>query len=523
MRRVREVLRLTFDQRRSQREVAQSLGVSQGSVHAYLVRFTASGLGWPLPSDLSEAELEARLFRRAALPPSPLRPLPDWPTIRRELTRKGVTRQLLWREYKTQHPDGYQYTQFCRYYRAWAATLEPVLRQVYVAGERAFVDYAGPTLLVVDPTTGIERRVSIFVGALGASHLLYVEATETQTLPDWIGAQVRMLEYFGGAPELLIPDQASALVRRPCSYDPGLNPTYQEFAAHYGITILPARLAAPRDKAKIETGVLIMEREVLAPLRDEVFPSLAAVNAALATGRERVNDRPFQKLPGSRRSVFEAVERAALRPLPPTRYEFAEWRRAKVNIDYHIAVENHFYSVPYALVGARVDVRLTATTIEILTGGKRVAAHARSRVRGHYTTDPGHRPKSHQQHLEWTPSRLIHWGATVGPATGQVVAQILARLPHPEQGYRACLGLLALRRRYGEARLNAAATRALATGVVSYRSIKSMLASGVDQLPPEETATPSLHLPATHAHVRGADYYRDAVLLPPPSSIAGDG
>lgn len=247
---------------------------------------------------------------------------------------------------------------------------------------------------------------------------------------------------------------------------------------------------------------------MLAPLRDECFPSLAAVNAALAAGCERVNARPFQKLPGSRRSVFETLERAALRPLPPTRYELAEWRRAKANIDYHVAVEQHFYSVPYALVGAQVDVRLTATTVEILAGGKRVAAHARSRVPGRYTTNPGHRPKSHQQHLEWTPSRLIRWGAAVGPATGQVVEHILARLPHPEQGYRACLGLLALRRRYGDTRLDAAAARALALGAVSYRSIKSMLTSGLDRLPLAEPTAP-LRLPATHAHLRGADYYRD--------------
>lgn len=507
MRRVLDVLRLTFDQQRSQREVAQSLGLSQGSVHAYLTRFAASGLAWSVASTLSAAELEARRFQRPVLPTG--RPLPDWATVRQELTRKGVTLQLLWGEYRAQHPEGYQYTQFCRHYRAWAATLEPVLRQVYVAGERAFVDYAGPTLPLVDPTTGEERRASIFVGALGASHLLYTEATETQTLPDWIGAQVHMLEAFGGVPELLIPDQASALVRRPCSYEPELHPPYQEFAAHYGTTILPARLASPRDKSKVEVGVQIIEREVLAPLRDEVFPSLAALNAALAAGCERVNTRPFQKLPGSRRSVFEALERAALRPLPPTRYELAEWRRAKANIDYHVAVEQHFYSVPYALVGAQVDVRLTATTVEILAGGKRVAAHVRRRIPGRYTTDPGHRPKAHQRHLEWTPSRLIHWGATVGPATGQVVERILARLPHPEQGYRACLGLLALRRRYGDARLDAAATRALTAGAVSYRSIKSMLASGLDRLPLEGPAAPRLCLPATHAHLRGADYYRD--------------
>lgn len=529
MRKVVEALRLRFEQHLSHRAIAQSLGLSQGSVQHTLARFAASGLRWPLPPEVQaggDAALEARLFRRPALPPPAARPLPDWPTVQQELTRKGVTRQLLWLEYKARHPDGYQYTQFCRQYHAWAATLDPVLRQVYVAGDRAFVDYAGPTVPVVDPATGAERPAQIFVGALGASHLVYTVATWTQTLPDWIAAHVGMLEYFGGSPRLIVPDNAAALVRQPCYYEPEINATYQDFATHYGTAILPTRVAAPRDKAKVETAVQIVEREILAPLRHQGFTSLAELNAALAVRLEGVNDRPFQKLPGSRRSVFEATERAALRPLPATRYELATWRTAKVNIDYHIAVERHYYSVPYALVGATVDVRLTATTVEILRAGTRVAAHPRSPQPGRATTDPTHRPKAHQRHLEWSPSRLIRWGERLGPATGKVVTTILARFPHPEQGYRACLGLLSLARRYGPARVEAAATRALATGAVSYKSVKSMLATGVDQLAlpgtdASGTDHPPLRLPVTHAHIRGAAYYRDAVAASPtPTSTA---
>ena len=520
MRKVMEVLRLRFEQRLSQRVIAQTLGVAQGSVNTYLARFAASGLGWPLPPDLDEAALEARLFTRAPFPPADARPLPDWASVRQELTRKGVTLQLLWQEYKAQHPDGdqkpYQYTQFCRHFHAWAATIDPVLRQVYVAGERTFVDYAGPTMPIVDLETGEEREAQIFVAALGASHLIYAEATWTQTLPDWIGAHVRMLEYFGGVTALIIPDNASALVRHPCYYEPEVHPTYRDFAAHYNTVILPTRVASPRDKAKVETAVQIVEREILAPLRHERFTSLAELNHALALALERVNGRPFQKLAGSRRSLFDAIERAALRPLPATRYELAEWRRAKVNIDYHISVERHLYSVPYALVGQTVDVRLTATMVEILHRGTRVAAHALCLVAAHAgraTTDPSHRPKSHQQHLEWSPSRLITWGERIGPSTGRVVHEILERFPHPEQGYRACLGLFSLARRYTPARLEAASTRALATKTVGYRSIKSMLASGVDQLPlPDATeSAPPVRLPTTHQHVRGADYYRQAL------------
>ena len=510
MRNVVEALRLAFDQHRSRREIAAILALSQSTVHAYVVRFRASGLAWPLPEELDEAALEARLFTRGAFPPPPTRPVPDWATVHQELKRKGVTLQLLWAEYKEAASEParcYQYTQFCRHYHAWAGTLEPVLRQVHVAGERLFVDYAGPTMPVVDPRTGEIRDAQIFVGALGASHLLYVEATWTQTLPDWIGAHVRMLEYVGGVPALIVPDNLKSAVRQPCYYEPDLHTTYQDFATHYTTAILPARAYHPRDKAKVETAVQIVEREVLAPLRHDVFHSLAELNHALAFARERVNDRPFQKLAGSRRTLFEQTERATLRPLPAARYELAEWKTAKVNIDYHISVEGHLYSVPYRLVGAAVSVRLTATMLEVLQHGTRVAVHARSALKGRYTTEPTHRPKSHQQHLEWSPSRLVAWGASVGEATARVVGAILARQPHPEQGYRACLGLLSLSRRYDRPRLEAASLRALTSGAVSYRAVKSILATGLDHVPLEEIP-PSLHLPATHENVRGAAYYQ---------------
>jgi transposase len=510
MRKVFEALRLTFDQDRSQREIGTILSLSQSTVHDYVVRFRATGLPWPLPVEIDEAVLETRLFTRGALPPSAVRPVPDWATVHQELKRKGVTLQLLWAEYQEAASEParcYQYTQFCRLYHAWAGTLEPVLRQVHVAGERLFVDYAGPTMPVVDAQTGEIREAQIFVGALGASHLMYVEATWTQKLPDWIGSHVRMLEYIGGVTGLIVPDNLKSAVHKPCYYEPELNLTYQDFATHYGTAILPARAYHPRDKAKAETAVQIAERELLAPLRHDVFHSLAELNHALAFGRERVNDRPFQKLAGSRRSVFEASERATLRPLPPARYELAEWTTAKANIDYHISVDSHFYSVPFHLIGAKMVVRLTATTLEVLHRGTRVAAHARSARVGGYTTEPTHRPKSHQQHLEWSPSRLIAWGASIGEATARVVTAILERQPHPEQGYRACLGLLSLGRRYDRLRLEAASVRALDSGAVSYRSVKSILAKGLDQLPLEETP-PSLHLPATHAHVRGAAYYQ---------------
>lgn len=516
MRKIVEILRLAYERGWSIRQIAESIGAPHSTVGDYLRRFRATGLPWPLPPELDHAAaLEARLFA-ATSSKAVARPLPDWATVHRELQRKGVTLELLWQEYKRTYPDGYQYTRFCILYRTWAAQLDPVLRQEHKAGEKVFVDYAGQTIDVVDPATGEVRDAQLFVGVLGASSFLYAEATWTQTLPDWLGAHVRMLEYFGGVPALIVPDNLKAGVRHACYYEPDLNRTYHDFAVHYATAILPTRTARPRDKAKVEAGVQLAERWLLAPLRDQTFTSLGALNHELARLREALNDRPFQKLDGTRRTRFLALDRPALRPLPPTPYEWAEWRSARVNIDYHIAVDKHLYSVPFTLVQATVEVRLTTNMVEVLHQGKRVAVHPRSARPGGFTTDPTHRPKSHQAHLEWTPSRLIRWGESVGAATGHVVTTILERYPHPEQGYRACLGLLSLGRRYTAARLEAACVRARTTGAMSYRSVKSILATGLDQAPLDEP--PALTLPLTHAHVRGAAYYRHALAVPPNES-----
>lgn len=509
MRMIRDVLRLRFEAGLSERYAARSLGVPRTTVQDYCARLGASGLTWPLAATLTDGALEQALFPRAmALAPAG-RPLPDWAQIAQEKKRKGVTLLLLWQEYRQREPTGYSYSQFAERYRQWRDTIDPVMRQEYRAGERLFVDYAGLTVDIVDAATGEIREAQIFVAALGASNFTYAEATWTQSLPDWIASHVRMLEYFGGVPALLIPDNLRAGVTYASYYAPEINATYAEFATHYGTAVLPTRVAAPRDKAKVETAVQIVERELLAPLRHHRFPSLAELNAALRERLERLNDRPFQKLPGTRRSLFEATDRPALRPLPATRYEYAEWRTAKVNIDYHIAVEKHCYSVPYSLVRATVDVRLTATMCEILHQGQRVAAHVRRASAGGYSTDPAHRPKSHTRHLEWTPSRLVHWGESIGVATGAVVAHILEHKPHPEQGYRACLGLLSLGKRFGNARLEAAAQRAQATGAMTYRSLHSILKLGLDHIPPD-AIEPTTHLPATHDNVRGAGYYAES-------------
>lgn len=502
MRKIREVLRLRA-QGLSDREIARAVRCARTSVGRIRVRAEEVGLRWPLPEELTESALEALLFPPPPPPGIYPRPVPEWSHVHRELHRQGVTLQLLWLEYKADHPDGYQYSRFCHLYGEWKANLDPVLRREHKAGEKTFVDYAGQTVPVVDPQTGEVREAQIFVGVLGASNFTFAEATWTQSLPDWTSSHVRMFEYFGGVTELLIPDNLGSGVSKACRYEPDINPTYQELATHYGTAVLPARKAKPRDKAKVENGVLVAERWLLAPLRNHTFFGLHELNREIARLLDALNDRPFQKLDGTRRSLFEELDRPALKPLPANRYEYAECRKARVNIDYHIAVENHFYSVPNRLLRKQVDVRLTASTVEVLYDGQRVATHPRSWRKGGFTTDPTHRPKAHQAHLEWTPSRMINWAEKTGPHTAATFTQIFEGKAHPEQGYRACLGILRLGERYSPERLEAACHRALTLGGASYRSIKSILEHGLDRLPSEEQAT--LDLPQDHENLRNPD------------------
>ncbi|HSB52832.1 MAG TPA: IS21 family transposase [Gemmatimonadales bacterium] len=504
MRTIREILRLKWDCQRSNREIAQSCHIARSSVAECLARATATGLTWPLPPECDDGTLEARLYRRAGRPPGPPRPLPDWATLHQELRSPGVTLQLLWQEYKAGDPAGLQYSQFCVHYRQWARTLDICLRQEHRAGEKLFLDYAGQSLWVTDPATGSRTPVALFIAVLGASNYTYAEATRAADLSSWIGSHVRAFEYLGGVPAALIPDNHKSAVLHPDRYEPDLHPTYLDLATHYGTTILPTRVRRPKDKAKVETAVLIVERWIVAALRHRTFFSLAELNAAIGELLEHLNSRRFRKLPGSRRTLFAALDQPALRPLPATPYVFAEWKRARANIDYHVALEDHYYSVPYQLVHHEVQLRFSATVVEIFHKGQRVASHLRSAQRGGFTTDPAHRPKAHQEYLAWTPSRLVHWGDTIGPATGQLVAAILASRPHPEQGYRSCLGLLRLSQQYPVARLEAACARALALRATSYKSVQSILRTGLDQQLLVPLATPPR---PTHAHVRGPAYY----------------
>jgi transposase len=508
MRKIKEVLRLHYEKGLSAREIARSLDIGRGTIRNYLARVQRAGLSWPLPPEIDETTLEHRLFSSFHPVVQEKRQMPPMEYLHQELKRKGVTLLLLWHEYKEKSPEGYQYSQFCRLYHQWAEKLDPCLHQEYRAAEKLFVDYAGQTMEITDPETGEIHPVQIFVATLGASNYTFTEATLSQDLPSWIQSHVHAFEFFQGVTEILTPDNLRDAVTRSCRYEPDLNATYRELAEHYGTVIIPARVSKPRDKAKVESGVLQVERWVLAPLRHRTFFSLAELNEAIRVQLEFLNNRPFEKLQATRKSLFETLEKPVLKPLPTHRFVFAEWKTARVNIDYHIEVDRHYYSVPYQLIHEKVEVRLTGTTVEVFLKGHRVASHLRSYVAGKHTTLLEHMPKSHQKFLEWTPSRLIHWAGTIGPQTQKLVTFILNNRPHPEQGYRSCLGVLRLQKRYTPERLEAACARALAFKAYSYKNVESILKKGLDQQP-LATTPPQTRLPLLeHENLRGKEYYQ---------------
>ena len=504
MRKTREILRLAYEVKIPARQIARSLHVSPTTVGNCLERARAAGLTWPLPEEMEDGHLEELLYGEEK---ERDRPLPDMRYLRKELSKKGVTLMLLWEEYLEGHPDDhYSYSQFCRVYRDWAGGLEISMHQDYKAGEKVFVDFAGQTIPVVDPSTGEITQAQVFVAAMGFSSCTYAEATPSQELPHWTRAHKNAFEFFGGVPHILTSDNLKSGVTHPCRYEPDVNQTYSDMATHYGCCVMPARVKKARDKAKVESAVLQAERRVIAPLRNRTFHSIAEVNLAIAEQVEFLNNRKMKELDASRREIFCEIDKPALLPLPEHPYEFAEWKKDRtVNIDYHVELDHHYYSVHYRLIKEKVDVRFTSHTVEIFHKGRRVASHARSFRKGGYTTIDDHRPASHKAHLEWNPSRIISWAGETGPATARLVAEIIERKPHPEMGYRSCLGIIRLGTKYGAERIEAAARRALTAGAFSYRSVKSILETGVDRLEDGEGGD-TLPLPE-HDNVRGPDYY----------------
>ena len=502
MRQIRQMLRLARDGV-SAREIGRTLGVARSTVQDNLKRALAAGLAWPLAGDLTDAVLEQRLFAHAGVRRGfRRRREPDWASLACELKRPGVNLMVLWEEYRAGHPEGYGYSRFCDLFREFERRLSPTMRQDHPAGDKVFVDYSGKKIMIVDRETGVVRDAEIFVAVLGASNYTYAEATWTQTLPDWIEAHVRMFRFFGGVPRLVVPDNLKSGVHRASFYDPEINRSYGMMASHYGVGVLPARPRKPRDKAKVEAGVRFAQTYILGRLRRLTFFSLAEANTAIAAALERINAHIMRRLGVSRRQLFETVEMPVLASLPDVDYQFAEWRVARVSLDYHVEIDGFFYSVPHGLIREQVDVRATTRTIELFHRGTRVAAHQRRYGGRRHGTDPDHMPSAHRRYAEWTPERFRRWGRSIGQNTEGLVLAILANRPHPEQGFRTCLGVLRLFKDLDPERAELIAARAIAVRALTYKSIASIIANKLDR-----SARATDDAVVDHPNLRGPGYF----------------
>jgi len=506
MYKTREILRQKWELGCSHRTIARSLGIGLAAVSRTSVRAQNAGLNWEKVQLLDDEALENYLYqaagtRRCKAP----RAEPDCRYIHRERRKPGVTLELLHQEYLEHHSDGYRYTQYCQRYRSWLKKRGLTMRQVHRAGEKMFIDYSGKGPSLVDRKTGEVKEIELFVATLGASSYTYAEASRTQQSHDFIASHTRAIEFFEGVAKVTVPDQLKSAVTRSCRYEPSLNRTYSEWGRHVGTAIVPARPKKPKDKAKVEVAVQVAQRWILARLRNQTFFSLSELNQRIGELLEDLNSRTMRHLGKSRRELYEELDRPALGPLPSTRFQYATWKRAKVNIDYHIEVEKHYYSVPHAFAREYVEARVSAATIEIFHRGRRVASHPRSFKPGAHTTQSKHMPKSHRKHMEWTPSRILEWAATIGSATHSLVQAILEDRPHPEMGYRSCLGILRLSQKYGNDRLEAACLRSFHVNGRSFRSVHSILKNNLDTQPmrTEEPESP----PVDHENIRGHNQY----------------
>lgn len=505
---IREIIRLSIECDLPQRQIAQACGVSHVTVGFYLKQALENQLSLTEIRDLNDQNLMMRLKSGAPKAKTGSKPEPDFHWIHQELSKKGVTKQLLWEEYKEQHPDGYQSSQFNDLYNRWKSSLHTWMRQDHKAGDKLFIDYAGHTLKAKDPITGDFRKAQIFVAVLGFSNYTYAEATWDQSVPSWIGSHIRAFDFFGGVPRILVPDNLKAAVVKAGRYESQIHTTYQDMATHYSTAVIPARVRKPKDKAKAEVAVQIVERWILARLRNHTFFSLEAINLEIQKLLKNLNERPFKKLKGSRQIQFDTLEKSLLGALPQERFEICEWKKAKVNIDYHIELERHYYSVPYKLVQQEVSLRFTESIVEIYHQNNRVASHKRSRTVGHHTTIKEHMPKSHQEHLEWSPSRMQKWASSIGESTASVIDGILHSRAIPEHGYRSCLGILRLSKRYSKERLEAACKRALAYDALKYSAINNILEKGLDQTNDEPQKEQP---PQQHDNLRGSHYFQSSM------------
>ena len=506
MRKIKEIMRLKFASNLSNRQIGRSVNISPATVSRYIKMAIEAGIIWPLPDDITEEIIEAKLFKKSTSSKPLAANMPDYNYIHQELKKKSVTKLLLWEEYKQQCIcNYYSYSHFCQYYRNWCNERKISMRQRHFAGEKLFVDYAGHTIDIHDLKTGTTTKAQIFIAVLGASNYTFVEATKSQKLPDWINSHVNAFNFFGGVPEIVVPDNLKSGVSKACKYEPDLNPTYQQMAEYYNTAIIPARPYKPKDKAKVEVGVQIVERWILAALRNKKFFTLSQLNTDIKILLKKLNDKPLKKLPGSRQSTFIQIDKPALKSLPDAQYKYTEIKKAKVHMDYHVEYNKHYYSVPYKYVKKTVELKITTNTVSIFYKSNRIASHAYSSKRGFHTTISDHMPEKHRKYHEWSPARFLNWAETIGPSALQVIQKILTKRSHPEQNYRTCLGLLSLTKKYSDERLELSCKRAVNLGIYNRKSIASILEKGLDRL--EIDNNNELTLILKHENIRGSKYY----------------
>lgn len=504
MRKLKDILRLKYGAKLSHRQIANSLSISSSVVSTYANRAAQLGItDWPLSDDWTDTKL-AQAFRKTKVK-TIKETLPDWQVVHQELKSKKVTLQLLWDEYANTNPQCYSYTHYCRLYKAWLKTQKLSMRQYHKAGEKLFVDYCGARIDVIDPDTGEVKPAEVFVAVMGASNLTYAEATWTQKLEDWCMSHARCFEFLGGVPEVVVPDNLKSAVSKTCRYEPDINPTYHQLALHYDVAIVPARPYKPKDKAKAEVGVQIVERWIMGRLRHEVFYSLKQLNQRIAELLVSLNERQMKKHPGSRRTQFETLDKPCLKPLPRHAYEFIRVKPVRVHLDYHVEVDKHYYSVPHNLVKQQLEAHIKGQLVQLYHRAQLVATHPRCYREGQHSTQEHHMPTAHQK-MQWSPQRFERWAYSIGPHTQEVITQYLQGNKHPEQSYRRCLALLNLAKQTSSERLEAACQRGIAMGSTKWKSIKSMLDTGLDKQPLPDTQSDNLtHI--KHHNIRGQHYY----------------
>ena len=500
---LREICRLKWSEKKSNRAIGRILKISKETVKAHFTRVVGAGISsWEQLEAVDDDELKRMVF---PLKFSGSEHLIDFPRINKELRRKNMTMMLLWEEERGKDSGLPGYSHFCGLYRDWKKKQKITMRQVHKAGEKAFVDYAGTTVPITDRKTGELIPSQIFVMALGSSHYTFVEATWTQGTQDFLGSHVRAFEFFGGVPEVLVPDNLKTGVNMASKYEPELNRSYREMCRHYGTVVVPARVRKPQDKSIVENAVLHVSRWILARMRDMTFFSLEELNGKIKELLVEYNDRKMTGLEDSRKELFEELERPALSPLPSTRFEVAAWKKAKANIDYHIELEGCYYSVPYRWRGDELLVRYTDFDVEIFRNNKRIAVHKRLYRKRGVSTVKEHMPSTHRWYADWTPSRIVGWAEKTGPCCTDLCKKIMDSRMHPEHSYRSCLGIIKLGSKYSRERLENACGRALSIGGFSYRSVKSILDKGLDRTPLEK----SDDLPdQKHENIRGGEYYQ---------------